>query len=623
MAVYSRVLLLTIVLALTAVPGLAQGAPVLEHSTFVGGDGTDDIEDVAVDGAGFVYVTGNSSSRDLPVSAGAAQTALNGEQDAYVAKFTADGRLVYATYLGGMGSDNGVAIAADDRGSAYVVGIPSPEFRTTSGAFDRTQNGGDDAFVAKLTSTGALAYSTLLGGRVHDLPADIAVDADGSAYVTAEIGYVSGGSSDSGGFPTTVGSPSFGGYTDASITKLTPDGSGLAWSRLQGGEYRESGLALAVDARGAVVLAVAAQSPGLATAGAFDEQLDGGQDALLSSFDAATGSPRWATYLGGEWGDVPFGVAVAPDGGVYVAGSALSPDFPGAPSADSLSDAGFVSALSGDGAALRFSTRVPGMELGLFAVALDGAGGVWASGTSQSSDVPVSPAGRRLYGGSDAYAVRLSSVDGSRLFSTNLGGSYGYETGATIAALPDGRAWLTGVGNSSDHPLTADASNAQGRGIADGFLARLNPVGTAFIDPPTDQPGTGEPTGPGPVGPGGSGEVGGTAPLPAARVRLTGVTLTGRVLGFQLSRAAGVRAVLTGKVAGRRSRGRCRRTAKTGRRCKLTITRRATYTGRSGANRITVRFPGLRKGRYRLKLTAVTTDGSKSTAATVTLRLRR
>jgi hypothetical protein len=127
-----------------------------------------------------------------------------------------DPGLDYSTFLGGTGFDQGFAIAVRDS-SAYVTGdTDSSNFRTTQGAFDRTFNGTEDAFVTKLNASGsALVYSTFLGGTNQDNGRGIAVDGSGRAYVT--------GFTDSSDFPTTQGAfdTTFNGTADdAFVTKL-------------------------------------------------------------------------------------------------------------------------------------------------------------------------------------------------------------------------------------------------------------------------------------------------------------------------------------------------------------------------------------------------------------------
>ena len=163
----------------------------LDYSTRIGGPGTGG-GGIAVDAAGNAYITGTTQSSGYPTTAGAFDTSHNGGNDGFVTKFNAAGSaLDYSTLLGGRrgnGSDGITGIAADASG-VYVTGTTdSNYFPTTAGAFDTSPNGGGDIFVAKLDpSGGSLIYSTVLGGSACcNLDPDIAIDANGHAYVTVD-----------------------------------------------------------------------------------------------------------------------------------------------------------------------------------------------------------------------------------------------------------------------------------------------------------------------------------------------------------------------------------------------------------------------------------------------------
>jgi Beta-propeller repeat len=118
--------------------------PGLDYSTFLGGTG-DDLPSggIAVDRSGKAYVTGRTSSADFPTTPGAFDRTFDGGNDAFVTKLSASGSaLAYSTFLGGAGGSEGRGIAVRD-GKAYVTGFTqSADFPTTPGAFDRTYNGG-------------------------------------------------------------------------------------------------------------------------------------------------------------------------------------------------------------------------------------------------------------------------------------------------------------------------------------------------------------------------------------------------------------------------------------------------------------------------------------------------
>src|SRR5215208_1915964 len=166
--------------------------PGLDYSTFLGGTGVDTGDSIAVRD-GRAYVTG-LTQYNYPTTPGAFDRTFDGDVDAFVTKLNASGSaLAYSTFLGD--GDIGFGIAVRD-GRAYVTGVTdSPDYPPTPGAFDRTFNGSEDAFVTKLNVSGsALAYSTFLGDG--DIGFGIAVR-DGRAYVT--------GATRSSDFPTTPG----------------------------------------------------------------------------------------------------------------------------------------------------------------------------------------------------------------------------------------------------------------------------------------------------------------------------------------------------------------------------------------------------------------------------------
>src|SRR5207244_8312216 len=161
----------------------------LLYSTYLGGSGDEQGTGIAIDSSGNAYVTGNTGSTNFPTTVGAFQMSLSGVGDAFVAKInpstSGQTSLTYSTYLGGNGSDEGFGIAVDSSGSAYVTGLTySTDFRTTSGAFQKTLNGTQNAFVTKLNAVGsALVFSTLLGGSDHDQGSAVSLDSGSNVYV--------------------------------------------------------------------------------------------------------------------------------------------------------------------------------------------------------------------------------------------------------------------------------------------------------------------------------------------------------------------------------------------------------------------------------------------------------
>ncbi len=182
----------------------------LVYSTYLGGSGLNRAFSVAVDSSGNAYVTGDTKSSSFPTTPGAPQTVNNGLADAFVTKLNPAGSsLVYSTYLGGSRIDGGVGIAVDSSGSAYVTGLTQSANFPLQTPVQASFGGGTcsgspcpDAFVAKLDPlTGALVYSTYLGGSGADFGQAIAVAVDSSGKAFA---FITGGTQSSN-FPATAG----------------------------------------------------------------------------------------------------------------------------------------------------------------------------------------------------------------------------------------------------------------------------------------------------------------------------------------------------------------------------------------------------------------------------------
>jgi hypothetical protein len=316
------------------------------YSTYLGGSNTDLITGMVVDRQGSVYVAGSTSSTDFPVTADAMQPSNNGSINAFLSKISGDGKtLLYSTYLGGTAADGAGALAVDAAGNAYLTGAAgSPDFPVTAGALQRYpqktcsvtapnfQATVSTAFVSKIATVGAgLRYSTLLGGSCPDEAYAIAIDAAGSAYVA--------GVTASADFPVTQGAlqPKYpGGSFAGFLTKLTPSGTGMAYSTFLGGAGHDAAIGVTVDSKGAAYVTgstwgfdqrIAGLESATPTAAALMANANGlgfgvflGGAAFVLKVDA-TGSNRiFLKYLGGTSGYAVM-LALDPTGNLWVAGN--------------------------------------------------------------------------------------------------------------------------------------------------------------------------------------------------------------------------------------------------------------------------------------------------------------
>jgi Ca2+-binding RTX toxin-like protein len=191
-----------------------------DYLGYIGGPNLDGGGGVAVDGAGHAYIAGGtfSTQSTFPVAVGPDLT-YNGGHDAFVAKVDVSGAaLDYAGYIGGAKEDGAGGIAVDGSGHAYVVGSTESGESTfpVSGGPDLTQNGDQDAYVAKVTASGhGLAYAGYVGGSKFEFGAGIAVDGSGNAYLSGIT------TSNHHTFPVTTGPDlTFNGGAEAFVAKV-------------------------------------------------------------------------------------------------------------------------------------------------------------------------------------------------------------------------------------------------------------------------------------------------------------------------------------------------------------------------------------------------------------------
>lgn len=451
--------------------------PALSSASTLGGTGSDSANAVALDGTGATYLVGSTNSPDFPV-AGTIQPI--GGTDAFVMKLNPAGTaVVYATYLGGAGSDIARGVAVDGTGATYVTGQTASANFPTAGPVQAANGGGaNDAFVAKLNPVGgALEYATYLGGGADDIGRAVAVDGAGAAYVTGRAGA---------GFPTaTPLQATSGGGNDAFVAKLAPGGAALAYATFLGGSGADEGFGVAVDGAGRAVVTGNAASTNFPTVAAVQATNGGGTDAFVARLDPAGSALVHSTYLGGGANEAGSAVALAGDGSAVVVGDTSSDDFPvvGAfqPARAGESDA-FVTRLAAGGASLVSSSFLGGSsgDNGN-AVALGPDGTIHVAGTTGSSDFPVRDPVSPRAGNSDAFVAQVAAGGTALVHATYIGGSGG-ESGTGLAVDGGGTAVVAGSSNffgPGDFPVVNPAPGGP-RTSGDVMVAKISPVAPAL-----------------------------------------------------------------------------------------------------------------------------------------------
>ncbi|MEP7218828.1 MAG: SBBP repeat-containing protein [Bacteroidota bacterium] len=375
------------------------------YSTYLGGSGSDEGYGLVIDHIGNIIILGDGTSTDFPIL-NAAQPALKGKSDVFVAKLDHAGALVYATYLGGEGSELGHGIATDSSGAAYITGLTGSLTFPTLHALQGHLAGYDDVFVTKLTANGTLVYSTYLGGSRDDAGYCIAADGQGNAYIS--------GVTVSENFPLRFPAQSkYGGVIfDAFVTKITSDGS-LAYSTYLGGSDDDVGFGITTDSKGNAYVTGTTKSTNFPTLNPKQPQFGGGvYEAFLTRL-TPQGKIAYSSYLGGAGVDAGEAIVMVGSDHIDLVGSTTSVDFPTL-NPFQLSKSGgydaFILRMTTDGL-LTHSTYLGGSNNDFpYGIAVDKRGDAYIVCETSSKDLPMVNAVQPSFGGGnyDVFIVKLA-----------------------------------------------------------------------------------------------------------------------------------------------------------------------------------------------------------------------
>lgn len=454
--------------------------PIIDYSSYLGGGDDDFANAIAVGDDGSIYVTGQTDSADFPVSGNALLPLFGGDDsDAFVTKMSADGaEVIWSTYYGSESSDAATDIAVNGDGEVYITGWTESENLPVDG-FQTQYGGSADCFVAKLNSDGgSLVYATYLGHGDEDRCNAIALDGSGAAYVA--------GFSRSLDFPVSDGSLQAisGGGRDAFVAKFSASGGGRVWSTLLGGAGDDTAYDLTVADDGSVYLVGDTSSADFPLSSDPEQNiLAGGQDAFLARISADGAASSYGSFLGGIDDDRALGVAVGPQGYLYVVGETGSADFPrtlepiqnvfGGGDSDA-----FIVMFEAGGAGRIASTFFGGDDRDFATdVAVDENGRIYVAGGTSSSNFTLSDNAilPEYRGDQDAFVVQLEAAGAGILQSSFFGGENDDEARG-VAVSSQGRVYLAGFTRSNNLPLT---DNAVQRTFNDDGLNPLN-------DPPSE-----------------------------------------------------------------------------------------------------------------------------------------
>ena len=420
--------------------------PVVEFQALFAGNALIQPQAIAADRHGNSYVVGFTGATDFPTTPGAFQHWDPPGEDAFVAKLDRGGRIVYATYLGGAGSEAALGVAVDDHGRAFVAGTTTSADFPIKNPVQPAYGGAGDGFVAMINADGSnIIYSTYLGGSAADSAADLVVDGWGRAYV--------GGATTSLDFPIRPGSRPMAGTQDGFVVILAARGTRIEASQLFGGSGRDAVTDIAVVHRRRLYVTGVTESADFPVANAIQTALAGGQDAFVSMLDASL-VPLFSTFLGGANNESSPSIAVDRHGGVYVAGRTGAAGFPLRrplqPVPGTMGDF-FVTKIDAERARLVYSTYLGGSDAeDEIHIAVDDIGRAYLSGSSESPDFPGATP---MAGPTSGVFLAVVSRAGNRLVhSTWLpvvpGDEHLFHAGSGVAVGSDHTAYVTGWGSA-------------------------------------------------------------------------------------------------------------------------------------------------------------------------------
>ncbi|MGY5858877.1 MAG: SBBP repeat-containing protein [Candidatus Thorarchaeota archaeon] len=378
------------------------------YSTYVGGNATEVLSDIAVDNAGNVYAAGTTTSYDFPnISAYQPEKYDKIEHrtdaDGFVFKLSATGdELLYSTFYGVLGDEFVNSIDIDNSGNAYVVGGCYGANLTVQNGYDQTR-WLEEGWLLCLNSTGnGAVYGTYIGGSEDDVAVSVAVDDSGNAYVAA--------TTTSDDIPELNGyDESYNGQIDCFVVKVNATGTGTIYSTYLGGAGIDEVASITVDDSGCVYGTGYSASSDLPTVNAYDDSLNGFMDCILFKLSQDGQSLLYSSYFGGSGNDFGTGIAIDSVRAAYITGYTDSDDYPLMNAHDStfggVKDC-IVSKFNITTGALEYSTYLGGSgdDSGQ-GISINSMGDIFVAGNTDSTDFPTLPSS--LNGGTDCFVIVL------------------------------------------------------------------------------------------------------------------------------------------------------------------------------------------------------------------------
>ena len=448
------VLVLVLIVGFFGVQPAQAGTIAFGWTQSVGGTNEDEGTAIAVDDGGNVYTVGLATNSP-------------GNQNILISKLDGNGNFVWSRNIGGPSSDISYAMTLDGDGNVYVAGsyADTVDFDPGVGISNLTSAGSWDAFLSKFDGDGNLIWVKSMGGVSYDSSNAVTVDSNGNVYIA---GYYS----DTVDFDPGEGISNMtsAGSSDAFLSKFDGDGN-FIWAKSMGGISDDKSYDIAVDGSGSIFVSgyfseTADFDPGVGTNYLISM---GATDAFLSEFDG-NGNLVWATQAGGSEWDNGIEIELGENGYIYTAGYFGKNNGTGGLDYDI-----FVSRWGGDGS-LIWEKTIGGTEYdSAHDMALDDNGDIYLTGyfgNTVDFDPGEGISNLTSAGASDIFVCKLDST-GNFIWVEKLGGASS-DSGNKIAVDGSGNLYLTGFfSDTVDFDLGAGVNNLTSVGKSDTFISKL------------------------------------------------------------------------------------------------------------------------------------------------------
>lgn len=464
----------------------------------MGDVGAEGIADMAVDPAGNVYLTGTfTGSVDFDPGAGVSSLTSLGGNDVFAAKYSAAGAFIWVARIGGTGAERVTSLVCDAAGNLYLGGAfgGSTDFDPGAGSQVLSSVGGEDGFVVKLSTAGALVWNRRIGGPNADEVSGVVADGLGRTYATGNFNGSANTLPAPG--PTLAGN---GSAQDGFVMGLDAAGA-ISFAFPIGGSDVDAANAITVTSGGTVIVGGRFRGSASFIAGSAATQLTslGGGDAFLASYSTA-GVFQWARALGGLGEEEIRSGGLARDnaGGVVATGTFTgTADFDGGISIVNRTSLGatdwFAARYDGAGGFLSV------FSIGAVAAdpaprpAVDADGGILVTG-GFSGAVDFDPgivtriiASLGSGGATDVYTAKYTPGGGlvwvSR-FGEGTSAADRQNRGIGVAPYPAGGVLVAGqFFGSPDFDPGPDVFRLTSLGSADGFVVLLTSAGALSLTP--------------------------------------------------------------------------------------------------------------------------------------------